>query len=236
MSELLYVDVSKWQETIDYVKMSKCIDGVIIRCGYTGWGTSKSKQIDPLFEKHYKGFSEQNVPIGVYWYSCATTEAEAIKEAELTLEYIKGKNISLPIWFDTEDEHNQAKLSKQVLSKVALAYCKTIEKSGYYVGIYASVSWFNNRLDISMLNNYDKWVAHYGVSKPSYSGSYGIWQYTSSGKVDGYNGNIDMNKVYKDYENIIRNNKLNNQGILSTEQELEKYKAMINKIKEVINA
>lgn len=236
MSELLYVDVSKHQKTIDYVKMSKCIDGVIIRCGYTGWGTSRSKQKDDLFEKHYKGFSEQNVPIGVYWYSCAISEAEAIKEAELTLEYIKGKNISLPVWYDTEDDHNQIKLSKQALSKVALAYCKTIEKAGYYVGIYSYTSWFNNQLDVSMLKDYDKWVAHYGVSKPNYSGSYGMWQYTSSGRVDGCNSDIDMNKVYKDYAKIIKDNKLNNQGSLSTEQELEKYKAMINKIKEVINA
>lgn len=208
---LIYIDVSRYQsKPLDYKKIAKQIDGVIIRCGYTGWGKSKSKQKDPLFEKHYKGFSEAGVPIGVYWYSCASSKDEAIREAELTLEYIKGKKIELPVWWDTEDKHHQKGLSKSKLTEIAKAYCETIEDAGYYVGIYGSRDWLYDELDMSGLGLlYDTWVAHYDVEKTNYKYHYGMHQYTSKGRLDGYDGNLDMNKVYKDYQAIIKNAKLN---------------------------
>ena len=208
MATKLYIDISKYQTNVDYQEIAKHIDGVILRVGFTGWGALVSQK-DPLFEKHYEGFRAAGVPIGVYWYSCASTEAKAIKEAELTLKYIKGKKIELPVWFDSEDTHHQKPLSKAALTKVADAFCRTIEKAGYYTGIYASTSWLNTELDMIQLSKYDVWVAHYGVQQPTYKRAYGMWQYTSDGSLKGYSGRLDMNKVYRDYPELIRKNKLN---------------------------
>lgn len=216
--ELKFIDISTYQKNVDYQKVKDDgVQGVILRCGYTGYGTAKSKQKDAQFENHYKGFSKVGLPIGVYWYSCAVTEEEAIVEANKVLEYIKGKKIELPIYFDTEDNHDTKKYSptsqrtigRAKLTKVAKAFCETIENAGYYVGIYASTSWLNNQLNMNDLKAYDVWVAQYS-SKCQYKGNYGMWQYSSKGKVKGISGNVDMNKCYRDYVNIIKKAGLNN--------------------------
>lgn len=223
--ELKYIDISEHQKKVDFKKIKEDgVQGVILRCGYTGYGTAKSKQKDSRFEEYYKGFTEVGLPIGVYWYSCAVTEEEAIKEANLTLEYIKDKKIELPVFFDTEDNHNTKKYSpisqytigRTKLTKVTKAFCETIENAGYYVGIYASTSWLNNQLNMNDLKAYDVWVAQYS-SKCQYKGNYGMWQYSSKGKVNGISGNVDMNKCYKDYPAIIKNAGLN--GFTATKQE-----------------
>lgn len=212
-----YIDVSKHQGTIDFQKVKEAgIQGVILRCGYTGYGKTKSKQKDSKFEEYYIGFKSVGIPVGVYWYSCAVTEAEAKEEARLTLEYIKGKEINLPVYFDTEDNHDtsqyspqsQKSIGKDALTKVTKAYCEAIESAGYYVGIYASKSWLLNQLDMNSLKDYDVWVAQYN-SKCTYTGSYGMWQYTSTGKVNGIKGNVDLDHCYKDYVSIIKKAKLN---------------------------
>lgn len=217
------IDISVYQPNVDYEKVKD--DGIemaILRVGYTGYGIEKSKNKDTMFETNYRGFKKVGIPIGVYWYSCAYTEEEAVIEAKKVLEYVKKKEIELPIFIDVEDEHNinatgcarenQATIGKERLTKVVEAFCKEIESNGYYVGIYANTYWLNTRLDMNILKKYDVWVAHWWVSKPSYSGGYGIWQYSSTGKVNGINGNVDLNYVYKDYPTIIRNNHLNHLG------------------------
>ena len=222
--ELKYIDISVHQGKIDFKKIKEDgVQGVILRCGYTGYGTAKSKQKDSRFEEYYKGFTEIGLPIGVYWYSCAVTEEEATKEAKLTLEYIKDKKIELPVYIDTEDNHDTNKYSptsqysigKTKLTKVIKAYCETIENAGYYVGIYASTSWFKNQLIDKDLKAYDHWVAQWASSRPSIE--HGLWQYSSKGKVNGISGNVDMNKCYKDYPTIIKNAGLN--GFTATKQE-----------------
>ena len=95
------------------------------------------------------------------------------------------------------------------MTDTALAFLKEMEKAGYYTGIYASSSWLNEKLDMSRLKNYDVWVAHYGVNKPSYSGKYGMWQFTSQYKKDGFPYHLDANWMFVDYPSIIRNAGLN---------------------------
>ena len=208
----LVLDISVHQGKVDFNKMKAAgVKGVIIRCGYTGWGTTKSKQKDANFEENYKKAKEVGLPVGVYWYSCASTEAEAIEEANLTLEYIKGKQIDYPVYFDSEDSHWQRPLSVSELSKVAKAFCETIEKAGYYVGIYASTSWLKDELDMSFLKDYDVWVAQYNT-RCTYTGSYGMWQYSSKGNGATYGCSstyVDMNHCYKDYPTIIKKAGLN---------------------------
>lgn len=195
-----FIDISTFQRNVDYEKVkSDGVHGVILRIGHTGY-SSKGMAKDEMFETHYKGFKKVGLPIGVYWFSRATTTVEAIREAELTLEYLKGKEIELPIFWDTEDTVYQNKISKERLTSVALAYLDHIHLNGYKVGTYASTSWLNNRLDMSKIEHYDVWVAQYS-SKLTYKRKCDIWQFTSKGKIDGISGNVDVNVVYKDYFN-----------------------------------
>lgn len=204
------IDISRYQapDLINYDKLSKQIDGVILRIGVTGYGTGESLNKDTAFDKHYAEFKKRGVPIGGYYYSCANEIGEGKREAEFVYNIIKGKTFELPIYWDSEDQYHQKKMTKAQLSKVGKEFLDFLEDKGYYVGIYASASWFKNELDMNMLANYDVWVAHYGVDKPSYE-RYGMWQYTDSGKLDGYNGNLDMNYMYKDYPKIIKGAGLN---------------------------
>ena len=215
------IDISYYQKNVDYKKVKESgIEMVILRAGFTGYGINKLKNKDKLFEEHYNGFKNVGIPIGVYWYSCAYTEEEAEEEALKVLEIVKNKEIELPIFIDVEDNHditksglakqNQYELSRNELTKVVARFCEIIEKNGYYVGIYASTHWLNKKLDMNILKRYDIWVAHYNVKKPTYNGTYGIWQYTSKGNVSGINGNVDLDYIYKAYPDIIRNKGLNN--------------------------
>lgn len=202
------LDISKWQPNVDYQKVKDSgIDGVILRCGVTTYGDMKCN-IDSCFEKHYKGFKAVGMPLGVYYYSCANTVAKAKEEAQATLTYIKGKQLEYPIYYDTENEQRQRSLSKQALTDIAKAFCETIENAGYYVGIYASKSWLLDELDMAQLKDYDVWVAQY-ASKCTYTGAYGMWQYTNTGKVNGISGNVDLSYCYKDYPTIIKKVGLN---------------------------
>ena len=144
---------------------------------------------------------------GVYYYSTATTAKQAQKEALFVIKQLKGCKLQYPVYIDTEDKL-QAKLSKSELTSVVKEFCETMENAGYYVGIYASKSWFADQLNDSKLKDYDKWVAQYN-KKCTYNGNYGMWQYTERGKVDGIKGNVDFNKCYKDYPKIIKKAKLN---------------------------
>ena len=214
------IDISEHQGKIDIAALKGQVDFIILRIGYTGYGKSKSKQLDKYFERNYKLCKDLGIPVGGYWYSCATSVSEAEEEAKIVLSAIQGKQFEYPIYFDTEDNHNilkyspksQYSIGKKALTDVAIAFLEMIESKGWYVGIYASTNWLNNQLEMNRLKAYDVWVAHYDVSKPTYKGTYGMWQFTSKAKLEGYSGNLDMNLAYKDYPNIIQNAELNGYG------------------------
>jgi GH25 family lysozyme M1 (1,4-beta-N-acetylmuramidase) len=196
-----YIDISTYQKNVDYLSVKNDgVKGVILRVGHTGYG-NQSMYKDVEFERHYAGFTKVGVPVGVYWFSRANTKALALKEAQLTLEFIKGKNIQLPVYFDTEDTYYQAKISKQALTEVALTYLNKIKEAGYVAGVYASVSWLNNRLDMNKLQQFETWVAQY-FTRCTYTKPYQMWQYSSSGRVKGISGNVDMNWAYKPYHEL----------------------------------
>lgn len=204
------IDISEFQSNIDYQKVKESgIEAAILRVGFTGYGIQKAKRKDQEFERHYQGFQSVQIPVGVYWYSCAYTEEEAKEEARKTLEFIQNKKIDLPVFLDVEDNHNinqegcskenQVTIGRNRLTNVVKAYLEEIEKHGYRAGIYASAYWFQTRLNLEQLRNYEIWVAHWNVDQPSFNGEYAIWQYTSNGQVNGISGRVDLNKVYKDY-------------------------------------
>lgn len=207
----LVIDVSQWQDPkqINYDLLSKEIDGVMIRAGFTGYGDGRSTYIDPHANTHYAEFNKRGVPCGFYWYSCAVDEAQGEKEAKELLKFIQGKTVLLPLAIDVEDGYHQAKVYRTELTNAVIAFCKTIEASGRYASIYSSTSWFQSRLDDSRLQKYDHWLAHWTYKPeqdPPYSGaSVGLWQYSDKGRLPGYNGDLDLNKKIKDYPTIIKN-------------------------------
>ncbi|NLW53639.1 MAG: hypothetical protein GXY99_01870, partial [Clostridiaceae bacterium] len=209
----LVIDISEWQNpnSINYDLLCQQIDGVILRIGFTGYGHDKNKVADVHFERHYREFKNRGVPIGVYWFSRADTVAEAEVEANMTLSLLEGKELQLPIYWDTEDNYFQYKTTPELLTEVAISYIDTIRQAGREVGIYASVNWYLNRLVMSRLwehhadNFFEVWVAHYnswipgqerdiyGLYSPQFYQDYWMWQFTSTGRLNGYNGSLDFN-------------------------------------------
>lgn len=148
------------------------------------------------------------VPVGVYWYSYATTPDEARKEAAVCLSVIKGKTFEYPVYFDIEEPSVLAK-GKAACTAIAKAFLETVEKAGYFVGIYSSKSHLESCFTEELRTRYAVWVAHYGVEKTTYHGQCGIWQKSSTGKVYGISGNVDVNECYVDYPAAIKKKGLN---------------------------
>lgn len=205
------IDVSKWQGDINFKKASKEIDFVIMRIGYGMYESQK----DSKFEANYEGFRNLGVPVGIYHYSYAKSIDEAKREASVVLKWLKNRKLNLPVYFDIEDK-SQINLGKNVLTSMCDTFCKEIEKAGYWAGIYANKYFFTTYLDYKKLEEkYTIWVAQYN-STNTYSGKYDMWQYTSSGKVSGINGNVDMNYLY-------RNIFTDNSGIVNDLPDLSGY-------------
>lgn len=199
------IDVSRWQGDIDWKKVKAAgIDFAIIQAGY---GRELSQK-DQKFEQNYNGCKAAGMPCGVYWYSYARTEAEAEQEAAVCLEIIRGRQLEYPVFFDVE-EPAVLRLGKAQVSKVVRAFLRKVEAAGWFVGLYTSAHHLRDYIEDDVKQRYTVWVAHYGVSKPDYSGSYGMWQKSSTGSVDGISGNVDADECYTDYPARIKTKGLN---------------------------
>ena len=194
------MDVSAWQGNINKANFEKAknsgIQFVILRLGYTG-SSSKKPTIDKVFENNYKNAIAAGLPVGVYFYSLATSDSKAKEEANFCIANLKGKTITYPVYIDMEDNATQGKQSKSTLASVCNTFCNTIKAAGYIPGVYASLSWFNNKIG-SISASHSKWVAQY-YSKCEYKGAYDMWQYSSSEKVPGIADKVDVNWCYKKF-------------------------------------
>jgi GH25 family lysozyme M1 (1,4-beta-N-acetylmuramidase) len=194
------VDVSAWQKEIDWDKVKASgINFAILRCGY---GSDIKSQDDKYFERNITECERIGMPYGVYLYSYANSVEKAKSEAEHTIRLIQGHTLSYPVFYDLEDADTTSKCSKDLILEIAKTYVETLEAKGYCVGIYANKYWNTTYLTDSWYNTKPRWIAQYN-SECTYSGEYGIWQYSSSGKVDGIDGNVDMNYAYVDYPSTI---------------------------------
>lgn len=189
------IDVSKWQGKIDWNKVkSSGIQFVIIRAGLGRLASQK----DNCFDQNITGVLGVGLPVGVYWYSYAVSEAEAVQEAEACLTVLKPwKNrLQLPVFFDQEYEPGIKALDDKTRTDICLAFMQRIQEAGYRTGLYCSYDWYQNWVQKDRLATYPVWIAQY-ASKCSYTGKNLIaWQYSSGGKVAGINGNVDMNEGY----------------------------------------
>ena len=202
------IDISAHQGNINLAALKSQIDFVIIRVGYGVSGT-----IDQKFARNADLCRSLGIPVGFYWYSYALDVDGAKKEAEHMINAIAPYKdiVKFGVWFDMEDADGYKKKygmpSNQTLRQMCAAFCEATENAGYYSGIYASQSWFNNQLNGSEVKPYDKWVAQWptsggvqtGLSTPdSKRSDVHLWQFTSAGRFSGYNGNLDTNYAYLD--------------------------------------
>lgn len=205
---LKILDISKYQPNVDYAKVAKVVDGVILRIGITYWG-KQEMGIDSCFEKHYAGFKAVGCPVGVYYYSAADSVAMARKEAEYCLSLMKGKQFELPIYYDVENNERQGNLSKQLLTEIVDTFCSKVEKQGYFVGYYSYTAWLTSKFDTNYLNNkYTLWKADYRANYDKIIPC-DMHQYTSGGVINGINGRVDLNNCFVDFEKIIKEKGLN---------------------------
>ena len=198
------IDVSVHNGTIDWQKVKNTgIDFAILRAGYGKFESQK----DERFEENYAGAKAVGLPIGAYWYSYAVTPDEARQEAEVCISILKDKQFEYPIFFDQE-EKSQFDTGKENCSAMIRAFCDVLEKNGYWVGLYTNRSTLDTLIDDDIKTRYAIWAAEWG-SNLNYSGSVGIWQFSSRGFVDGITGNVDLNAGYVDYPTLIKENGLN---------------------------
>ncbi|MCI6715659.1 MAG: Ig-like domain-containing protein [Lachnospiraceae bacterium] len=194
------IDVSKWNGSIDWnaVKNSG-VSYVIIRCGYRGSSTGALIE-DPKFKSNIKGAKAAGLKVGVYFFSQAVNEVEAVEEASMAVNLVSGYGLNYPIFLDVEASGGRGDgISKETRTAVCKAFCATVQNSGYSAGIYANKTWFTEKINTASLTGYKIWLAQY-ASSPTYTATkYDMWQYSSTGKVSGISGKVDMNISYMNY-------------------------------------
>lgn len=191
----LGIDVSSWQGDIDFQKVKNAgVKFAFVRVG-SKWGADGDYFLDSKFERNMKGFMEVGIPIGAYFYSYARNEQEAKEEAEWLIEKLEDYKIDLPIAFDFEDwsRYNDYKMSLYRLNRNAEVFIETLEKAGYEGMLYSSINYLNRVWDT---DGKIVWGAHY-TTKADYRGKFDYWQISSEGIVDGIQGFVDLDIMYK---------------------------------------
>lgn len=188
------IDISKWQGNVDFKKIKNAdVDFVMIRAGVQK-GYGEQPILDEKFTQNIENALKENIDVGLYFYSCATSKKEAKEQAEWVLKQIKNYKVTLPIAFDWENWQyfNKAQLSFYDLTQLAESFMKEIKKNGYDTLLYGSKNYLEK---VWLETSYDKWLAHYN-KETNYKGNYKLWQITESATVDGIKGAVDVNVMY----------------------------------------
>lgn len=199
------IDVSRFQREIDWEKAAgQGVSFAIPRIAYRGYSVGAIVE-DEYFEMNVENARAAGLDVGVYFFSQAITVEEGIEEAEFVIERIKDMNITGPIVFDTEyyDEPADARanlISREERTKITKAFCETIEAAGYKPMVYANTRWMLLGIDLDELAEYDFWYAYYGKD-PILPYDFAIWQYSSEGRIEGVEGQVDMNIMFRDVFN-----------------------------------
>ena len=190
------VDVSKWQGNVDWEKVKAAgYEFAFFRLGYRGYQEG-GLFVDDTFYQNMENAGKAGLDLGVYFFSQAISEEEAIEEAYFVLNELENLEIQLPIVYDPEfvyeDDSRTKDLSGEQITKNVKAFCEVIENAGYESMIYASMYWEAEILDMGELKEYTFWYADY-VDKPQTPYDFAYWQYSDTGSVDGIEGNVDLN-------------------------------------------
>lgn len=198
------IDISHWQGVVDFKKVAEVFDFVIIKAGGSDAGFYRDKK----FETNYKKAKEAGLRVGAYYFvgKDCTSYAAGVADAKRFIELLAGKSFEYPVFIDIEQTPI---VKRQGATDAVIGFCETMETAGYYVGVYGSdISGFKDRLVLSRLSAFDKWVARYG-SKPKFVTKYGMWQKSSKGVVAGIKGNVDIDEAYLNYPAIMARTHLN---------------------------
>ena len=198
-SGVLGIDVSRHNGSIDWTKVKNSgVSFVIIRCGYRG-SSSGAMIEDSKFRANIQGAAAAGLKVGIYFFSQAVNRVEAVEEASMVLSLISGYKISYPVFIDVEAAGGRADgISSATRTEVVNAFCETIRDSGYTAGVYANKTWLGSKMNTGSFGSYNIWLAQYAAA-PTYNGRYEMWQYSSTGKIDGISGNVDLNISYLGY-------------------------------------
>lgn len=200
------IDVSYHQHDIDWNRVAADgIDFAIIRLGYRGY-ESGLLNLDENFHKYIKGAISAGLDVGVYFFSQALNAREAVEEANFVMENVRGYDLTFPIVYDWEImEYDTARtngIHPYTVTECAAAFCDTITDGGYTPMVYGSRRFALMKLDMGKIPDVDFWFAEYkdGHNEPSYPYDFQIWQYASDGRVDGIEGDVDLNICFVDYD------------------------------------
>ena len=197
------IDISKWNaNTLDWKKISKTVNGVIIRIGYRGYKDPGHMKIDPKFKEYADMCTAYKIPFGVYWFAQEITELESVESAQYIHELLKGYKLSYPVYYDSEYSGEPFfsgradVICKSARTVCTVAFCEEIKRLGLVPGVYATTQWFNNMLDFSKIKDYSIWCAKWdnddGNPGTPPTIKHDLWQYTSKGKINGIDGNVDV--------------------------------------------
>lgn len=204
-STLKVIDVSSWNPSVNWARVAKSVDGVIIRAGYRGTGGGLAT--DKMWLQFIRGAIGAGIKrIGAYWWTTHNTVAQAQADADYLSNLLRPyrDNINFGVWLDSEAPGGNSgkngsaflKLGAAARTTCHLAFLAAMRSAGYSAGVYASDSWFVERLILSRLADYPLWVAKYGKVPPKMVKLYAGWQYTSTGRVDGISNGVDMSHFY----------------------------------------
>ncbi len=196
------IDVSRFQGKIDWEKVAAAgIDFAFIRVGLRG--TTEGKiLVDDYFETNIKGATENGIDVGVYFYSQALNEAEALDEIQLVLDSIEPYDVKYPVVIDVEsadsDNARTVDMTSDQYETVVKTFCDTVRSAGYIPMVYGNVKSFTLLMDAKDVDDYGIWIAYYGTPL-YYPYHFDVWQFTSSGRVDGIDGSVDLDICITDY-------------------------------------
>ena len=191
------IDVSKYQSGIDWDQVkAQGIDFVFIRIGFRGYGEAGTINADPSFEEHIKGAQAAGLDVGVYFFSQAVNEEEAVEEAEFVIARLKDYELQMPVVYDPETIKDAAArtddVSGEQFTANTIAFCNTIRENGYEPMVYSNMLWEAFELDLSRMPEIPIWYADY-EPYPQTPYHFEIWQYSEKGQIDGIEGAVDLN-------------------------------------------
>lgn len=202
------IDISTWQGAPDFARVKASgVRFVIARAGYGGG------HIDRQFQRTAAECNRLDLPLGVYWFSYALNAEQARQEARYCLEAVKPYRLEYPIFFDLEydsvryAQQNGVTITRELATQMVIAFCSEIEAGGYYAANYTNADFAKNMFNMDALSRFDLWYAWYRSTLDREG--VGVWQYSSSGQVDGISGNVDLDYSLRDYPVIIRERGLN---------------------------
>jgi GH25 family lysozyme M1 (1,4-beta-N-acetylmuramidase) len=196
-SGMMGIDVSKWNGNIDWNAVKKSgVNFAIIRCGYRG--SSQGALIeDPMFRTNIRAATAAGIKVGVYFFTQAVNEVEAVEEASMVVKLVSGYNLAFPVYLDVEASNGRGdKISASQRTANIKAFCGTIQNAGFKAGVYANKTWLTSQINASQLTSFKIWLAQYSEAVTYNATRYDMWQYTSKGRVSGISGNVDMNICY----------------------------------------